>query len=147
MKSAGPLAFAPEGILLVGDPLGATIFAIDTGDRTPSSGGAINVPGIDGKVAALLGTDAKGAQIVDMAVNPISKNAYLSVARGQGAQAKPVLLKVDQSGKMSEVSLSNVAFMRRLPSRRLRRMPKPRIARARAKRTSRSPIWRTSTAA
>jgi hypothetical protein len=110
LKSAGPLAFGPDGVLFVGDPLGASIFAIDTGDRTASSGGAINVPGIDGKVAALLGTDAKGAQIVDLAVNPISGNAYLSVSRGQGAEAKPVLLRVDQSGKISEVSLANVPF-------------------------------------
>lgn len=42
VKSAGPLAFGPDGVLFVGDPLGATIFAIDTGDRTASSGGAIN---------------------------------------------------------------------------------------------------------
>jgi hypothetical protein len=110
LKSAGPLAFGPEGILFAGDPQGGAVFALDTGDRTPSAGGAINVPGIDGKVAALLGTDAKGVQIVDLAVNPISKNAYLSVARGQGAQATPVLLKVDQSGKLSEVSLKDIPF-------------------------------------
>ena len=110
LKSAGPLAFGPDGVLFVADPMGASVFAIDTGDRTPSSGGAINVQGIDGKVAALLGTDTKGAQIIDLAVNPISKNAYLSVSRGQGAEAKPVLLKVDQSGKLSEVSLSNVPY-------------------------------------
>jgi hypothetical protein len=110
LKSAGPLAFGPDGVLFVGDPLGAAVFAIDTGDRTPSSGGAINVPGIDGKVAQLLGTDPKGARIIDLAVNPVSGNAYLSVARGEGASAKPVLLKVDQSGKLAEVSLSNIPF-------------------------------------
>ncbi len=110
VKSAGPLAFGPEGVLFVGDPLGATIFALDTGDRTASAGGAINVQGIDGKVAQLLGTDAKGVQIVDLAVNPVSGNAYLSVSRGQAAEAKPVLLKVDQSGKLSEFSLVGVKF-------------------------------------
>ena len=31
--SAGPLAFGPEGVLFIGDPQGAAIFAIDTGDR------------------------------------------------------------------------------------------------------------------
>ena len=32
IKSAGPLAFGPDGILFVGDPKGAAIFAIDTQD-------------------------------------------------------------------------------------------------------------------
>ena len=32
MKSAGSLAFGPDGILFVGDAKGATIFAIATGD-------------------------------------------------------------------------------------------------------------------
>src|SRR5262249_1599001 len=59
LKSAGPLAFGPQGILFVGDPVGAVIYAIDTGDRTPSdSKGRPKVEGIDGKIASLLGTEA-----------------------------------------------------------------------------------------
>ena len=37
LKSAGPLAFGPEGILFVGDPQAAAIYAIDTGDNKPST--------------------------------------------------------------------------------------------------------------
>ncbi len=33
LKSAGPLAFGPEGILFVGDTQGAALFAIDTGEK------------------------------------------------------------------------------------------------------------------
>src|SRR5437763_11586350 len=57
LKSAGALAFGPEGILFVGDTRGAALFAIDTGDR-PSrpETGKLNVEGIDSKVAAMLGT-------------------------------------------------------------------------------------------
>ena len=32
LKSAGPVAFGPEGILFVADPLGAAVHAIATGD-------------------------------------------------------------------------------------------------------------------
>ena len=32
IKSAGPLAFGPNGVLLVGDTVGAAVFAIETGD-------------------------------------------------------------------------------------------------------------------
>ncbi|HPD87811.1 MAG TPA: hypothetical protein PLS06_10920 [Proteiniphilum sp.] len=38
LKSAGPLAFGPDGILLVGDVKAATVFAIDTGDASGDPG-------------------------------------------------------------------------------------------------------------
>jgi hypothetical protein len=109
LKSAGPLAFAPKGILLVGDPQAATVYAIDTGDRT--AGDATNKPrveNIDEKIASLLGTSKDQVQIKDLAVNPVSGTTYLSVARGQGAKATPVILRVTRAGKLSEQPLKNV---------------------------------------
>src|SRR5262245_61363541 len=32
LKSAGPLAFGPNGVLFIGDPQASAVFAIDTGD-------------------------------------------------------------------------------------------------------------------
>src|SRR5262245_49971063 len=92
LKSAGPLAFGPDGVLFVGDTQGAAVFAIDTGDRAKGEAGAVKVEGIDEKVAALLGTSAKQILINDMAVNPASGRVYLSVSRGRGPDATPVLL-------------------------------------------------------
>jgi hypothetical protein len=109
LKSVGPLAFGPDGILFVGDPQGAAIFAIDTGDKGPA-GGPIKVEKIDEKIASMLGTDAKGILINSIAVNPASGNAYLSVSRGKGPDAKGVLLKVDAKGKIAEVPLKEVRF-------------------------------------
>lgn len=108
LKSAGALAFGPEGILFVGDTAGAAIFALDTQDRTPSSAGTVDIKGINEKVAAALGTSADQILINDMAVNPISKKVYLSVSRGRGPDATPVILQVDQSGKIQELSLDSV---------------------------------------
>lgn len=111
IKSAGPLAFGPEGILFFSDPQGAAIFAIDTGDaggKAPVS--TVNVAGLNDKLAAALGTDVKSVRVVDVSVNPASGNVYLSVARGTGPDASPVLFKVDGSGSISEVSLKNVKF-------------------------------------
>jgi hypothetical protein len=110
LKSAGSLAFGPDGVLFVGDTQGAAVFAIDTGDRTKGEAGAVKVEGLDEKVAALLGTAAKQVMINDVAVNPASGQVYLSVSRGRGPDATPVLLRVDRSGKLSEVSLKDVAF-------------------------------------
>jgi hypothetical protein len=111
LKSAGPLAFGPEGILFVGDPQGAAIFAIDTGDRTAASAARpLKVDGVDAKLASLLGTDPKEIQIKDLRVNPASGNAYLSVARGSGPDAAGVIVKVHRTGKVDEFPLKDVKF-------------------------------------
>jgi hypothetical protein len=110
LKSAGPLAFGPQGVLFVGDPQAATIYAIDTGDRTAADDtkSRPTVEGIDGKIGSLLGAEAATIQIKDLAVNPISGTTYLSVARGRGPDATPVLISVTRTGKLAEVSLKDV---------------------------------------
>ncbi len=109
LKSAGALAFGPDGILFVGDSLGAAVYALDTEDRTaPKTVAKIDVRGVNEKVAALLGTAADQISINDVVVNPISKKVYMSVSRGRGPAAVPVILRVDSTGKISEVSLANV---------------------------------------
>jgi hypothetical protein len=95
--SAGPLAFGPEGVLFVGDSKSAAIFALDTGDRTAGSG-KVEVADVDAKVAALLGVGADQILINDLAINPISKKAYLSVSRGKGPDAIPVIVRIDGTG-------------------------------------------------
>jgi hypothetical protein len=118
LKSAGPLAFGPEGILFVGDTAGAAIFAVDTGDRTPSaSAGTIKIEGIDEKIAGMLGSTAKDTPIHDVAVNPASGKVYLATARGRGPDATPVLFRLDAAGKIEEFSLADVPFAKAtLPS-------------------------------
>lgn len=110
LKSAGPLAFGPPGILFVADPLGAAVFAIDTGDRDKvSSPKEVKVASIDEKIAGLLGTSARDLAINDLAVNPASGNAYLSVSRGLGPNPIPVIVKV-AGGKVEALPLEKVPF-------------------------------------
>src|SRR4030095_16981408 len=72
LKSAGPLAFAPEGILFVADTKAAAIVAIATGDVKAGAVKPLKVEGIAQKIAALLGTAPDQILINDMAVNPAS---------------------------------------------------------------------------
>jgi hypothetical protein len=118
LQSAGALAMGPEGILLVGDPQAAAVFAIDTGDRTPAtSTDRPKVEGIDEKIGSLLGVEAKQLRINDLAVNPISGNTYLAVSRGRGPEGKPVLLRVARDGKLSEMNLKGAKYaMAKLPN-------------------------------
>jgi hypothetical protein len=113
LKSAGPLTFGPDGILFVGDTQGAALFAIDTGDRSPAADkGAISVEDVAGKIAGTLGTDPKQVMINDMAVNPLSGKAYLSVSRGRGPDAAALIFRVGANGKLEELSLDGVRFAR-----------------------------------
>ena len=108
LKSAGALAIGPDGVLFVGDSMGAAIYALDVNDKTPAKAGTtVEVMGINDKIASMLGTTADQIRIQDVVVNPISKNVYLSVSRGKGPDAVPVILRV-AAGKISEVSLDNI---------------------------------------
>ncbi|MEO8259152.1 MAG: hypothetical protein ABI868_17535 [Acidobacteriota bacterium] len=109
LSSIGPLTFSPDGTLYAADPQAATIFALDLG--TAASGGApgtASVAGIDQKIAAMLGTDAKEIAITDLAVHPKTHNSFVSVMRGQGASARPALLRIDGAGKIDLVAAESL---------------------------------------
>src|SRR5438105_1713580 len=84
IKFAGALAFGPDGVLFVGDSLGSAVYALDTEDRTPPRDVVeVDVKNLDGKIAAMLGASRDQILVNDIAVNPISRNIYVSVSRGR----------------------------------------------------------------
>lgn len=109
LKSAGALEFGPDGVLFVGDSVGGAVVALDTKDTTPVKSAAINVKGVDQKIAALVGVMPDQIVINDVAVNPISKNVYVSAARGRGPDAMPLVVKVEPSGAVMPLPLDNMA--------------------------------------
>lgn len=111
LLSCGSLAFGPDGVLFVADQKAAKIVALATGDTSAaSSSQSYKISDIDSKVAASLGVSPDQILINDMAVNPISRNAWLSVSRGRGADALPVIMKVDSQGNLSVLDLSDVRY-------------------------------------
>src|SRR5262245_19175781 len=108
LKSAGALAFGPDGVLFVGDSMGGAVVALDTADRTPARTASINVEGLDQKIAALVGVTPDQIMVNDLAVNPISKNVYVSASRGRGPDATALVVRVEPSGKVTPLSLDNV---------------------------------------
>jgi hypothetical protein len=59
IQSINALVFGPDGILFIGDSKSASVFAVDTKDRTAADKGkAVDLKNIDQKIAAVLGTQA-----------------------------------------------------------------------------------------
>ena len=109
LKSAGALAFGPQGVLFVGDVKTAAVFAIGTGDvEGKPADVTINVDGLDEKLASALSVAPGEVKVNDLAVNPLSGNVYLSLAKGPNAE--PALVKIDGEGGITEISLASVWF-------------------------------------
>jgi hypothetical protein len=110
-KSIGPLSFGADGTLFAADTQAASIFALELGALAQGgAAGAKAVAGVDKQIAGLLGTDVREIAVTDLAVHPKTRNAYLSVMRGQGANASPVLLRVDGAGKIEVLAFDKIKF-------------------------------------
>ena len=110
IKQAGPLAFGPDGVLFIGDPQSAAIFAVATGETSGGAAESLEVKNINQQLAGLLGVEPRDVQINDLAVNPAGGNVYLSVSRGRGPDAQPAIFKVGADGKLSQFELKDVPF-------------------------------------
>lgn len=108
LQSAGPIAFSPDGVLFVGDPRAAAVYAIGVRDTVSTKVARVNIENIGASLAGLLGVKETDVQINDLAVNPASNRVYLSVSRGKGPGALPVILSVGFKGDINEVSLDRV---------------------------------------
>jgi hypothetical protein len=105
LRSAGPIAFGPDGIVFVADNVSAAIFALDIA-RDGDPGGAVE--DLDGRLASHLGCAREDVRIQDLAVHPVHGTVWLSVMRGPD----PVLLTVAADGTVADVPLQDVPFAR-----------------------------------
>ncbi len=113
IRSVGPLAFGPDGVMFIGDNVGAAIFAVDVGDADVDSGPQdVNLERFDSSLGSYLGCSRDDVAIRDMAVHPTSGNLYFSVMRGSGDAAVPVIIKVSNGGAISDVPLDDIAYSR-----------------------------------
>ncbi len=110
--SVGPITFGPDDVLFVADNASANVFAIDVADEGDAGTvDAFDLDDIDTKLAAFLGCNVDDVIIRDLAVHPRTHNVYLSVMRGRGNEATPLILRVDhRTGSPADVSLDNVPF-------------------------------------
>jgi hypothetical protein len=112
LRSVGPIAFGPDDVLFVADTLGAAIFAIDVADPAQGGGQPIEVEDLEGRLAAFLGCSRDDVIVRDLEVHPRSGNVYLSVSRGRGRDALPLVLRMHPTGALEDVDLSDVPCAR-----------------------------------
>ena len=118
LRHLGPMTFGPDGVLFAADAQEVFVYALDLSDHLAGGApGVGDVPAIDGRIAAMLGTDAASLAVTDLAVHHETRNAFISVVRGRGDGARPVLLRVDGAGEITAVPLEEVPYTRvRLPN-------------------------------
>src|SRR6202044_3050595 len=86
LQYAGALTFSPDGVLFVGDNISGAVFAYPMSEgAAPKTPAALDIEGIDTRIAALLKTPKSNVHINGMAVHPTSHDVYLSVSFGAGS--------------------------------------------------------------
>jgi len=110
IRSAGPITFGPDGILFLADNATATVVAVDVADPSRVAGSEpFDLEDVDVRIGSFLGCAPGDLVIRDMAVHPVSHNVYLSVQRGHGDAAQPVLIRIDRlDGAINDVVLEDV---------------------------------------
>jgi hypothetical protein len=110
--SVGPITFGPDDVLFVADNANAGIVAIDVADDGDDADvEAFDLDDLDARLASFLGCGVDDVIVRDLAVHPRTHNVYLSVMRGRGNDAIPVIVRIDhRSASMSEVPLTDIPF-------------------------------------
>jgi hypothetical protein len=86
------------------------VFAVDVADPGPAGEPEpFDLANVDALVGSFLGCEPSDVVIRDMAVHPRSHNVYLSVQRGRGDAAQPVLVRIGRlDGSIADVPLDDV---------------------------------------
>lgn len=119
LQSAGTLEFGDKNVLFVGDSRAAVVHAFELRDSDLTSqenvdyGNGKNflardlISNVDEKLAAFLGTKVDQISINDLVVHRPTKQILMSVSRGLGPDAKPVIVKINK-GKFEILELSAI---------------------------------------
>ena len=114
LQSIGVMAFGPDATLYVADSRAGAVYAIDPGEggRDTSTTG-LRIKGIDAQIAAAVGASASDIRVRDMVAHPATQSVYLSVTKGRGDGATPLLVRVTKRDqRVSVVPLDAIRHAR-----------------------------------
>ena len=101
-KSVGPMAFGPSGVLFVGDPKAAKVYAINTNDKKMSAEVTYEIE--DFGTACAKASGAEEVTIADLIVNPETGNAFASLSAGD----EFAIIKVTPDGSLTPLELKKI---------------------------------------
>ncbi|PHS20161.1 MAG: hypothetical protein COA86_02400 [Kangiella sp.] len=105
-KSTNVLEFNDKGILFIADSTSSTIYGYETSmDSNKQAIGGYNLKGIDSKLAKHLQIKVRDLAIKDMALHPITKEAYFAISYVKKGQYHPAIVTVNQLGKIKNFDL------------------------------------------
>lgn len=113
IRFAGALEFSDDGTLFVGDNHGSAIFAFEI-EAEPAEGEtqAATLGNIDVRIADLLGVGIGALQINDLAVHPVSREVYISVARIASFMSQPAIVAVSRDQQLRLLDLDSLPFQK-----------------------------------
>ena len=103
--SINVMEFGDDQTLFIGDSYGGYIYAYEMDEPENSDQVSYNVRELDSKIADALGTRIDKIKITDLAVNPVSKSAFVSVHKIAGEKYMPAIVKVSAGGEVTNFSL------------------------------------------
>ncbi|WP_417735168.1 hypothetical protein [Rosistilla oblonga] len=105
LQSLGPMTFATSGVLIIGDPKAAAVYAIATEDKQVDGDLQNSLPkDLRGQLAAAIGAEADALEIGDMAVNPETGNVTFSVK----ANNRCGLVRMSRDGQFQKINLDKI---------------------------------------
>lgn len=113
VRSMNALLFGPGNVLFIGDSLGASVFAFELcAARRHLCSKAYHLLDLDQAIGDLLGVPRSEIVVKDMALHPVTHDAYVAVHRGRSADAIPVLIRVESNGALEPMELARLPHTR-----------------------------------
>ncbi len=111
LQSATVLEFADADTLFIADSIGGAIHAFDLpeGGAAPDQAAPYNLLDLDGVLAEALGGDPRGFVYHDLAVHPVTQDAYLSLTATVDGTTEPAVVTVTRDGVVQRLDLAALA--------------------------------------
>ncbi|TDR32138.1 hypothetical protein [Hydromonas duriensis] len=109
-ESVNVLKFKDGQTLFIGDSQSATLYAYSVPEQTNAAAGkAYNIHDLSSKLASFAGVAANALIIRDMAIHPVSKEAYIAFDTNNGKGYTSHVVVVNQAGELRAFDLAAVA--------------------------------------
>jgi len=111
LQSASVLEFGDADTLFVADSIGGAIHALDLSDAgaAPAEPAPYNLLDLDGVLAEALGADPRRFTYHDLAVHPVTRDAYISLTATISGAVEPAVVSVARDGTVRRLDLATLA--------------------------------------